>query len=209
VDEPFDQLSRAMASSLPRRHALKLIAATSVGCGLVACGRTADSSTHDGPRTSTTQPLAAPVASGYVLGPEEGEILMRPNGRVVVKVDPRRGSNAMALGVQELNPGAGIPEHKHETADEVLLFQQGHARAVLDGKIVDVAPGSTVYIPHGTWHAVENTGDPIQLLWVVTPPGLEGFFRGVGSPPGAPLKKLTPEEAAEIGRQHGTTYRTK
>jgi len=80
---------------------------------------------------------------------------------------------------------------------------------VLDGKIVDVAPGSTVYIPHGTWHAVENTGDPIHLLWVVTPPGLEEFFRGVGSPPGEPLKKLTPEEAAEIGRQHGTTYKTK
>ena len=146
--------------------------------------------------------------AGYVLGPDEGEVLNRPNGKIVVKVDPQRGSKAMALGTQDLDVGAGIPMHRHETADEVLLFEQGHAHAVLDGKLVDVGPGSTVYVPHGTWHAVKNTGNPIHLVWVVTPPGLEGFFRAVGSPPGQPLKQLTAAEMEEIGRQHGTTFRS-
>ena len=145
--------------------------------------------------------------TGYVLGPDEGEILNRTNGKVVVKVDPRRGSPTMALGTQDLIIGAGIPMHRHETADEVLLFEQGHAHAVLDGKIVDVGPGSTVYVPHGTWHAVQNTGDAIHLVWVVTPPSLVGFFRAVGSAPGDPLKTFTFAEMQEIGRQHGTTFR--
>lgn len=151
----------------------------------------------------------APAPRGYVLGPEEGEVLSRPNGRVVVKVDPRRGSHGMALGTQDLVPGAGIPMHRHETADEVLVIERGHARAVIEGQRIEVSRGSTVFVPRGTWHAVENTGEPIELMWVVTPPGLEGFFRGVGSPPGEPIKHLSPAEMQEIGRQHGTTFRTR
>lgn len=38
MDEQFDRLSRAMAGSLPRRHALKLIAATAAGMGAAVLG---------------------------------------------------------------------------------------------------------------------------------------------------------------------------
>jgi quercetin dioxygenase-like cupin family protein len=146
------------------------------------------------------------VAGGYVLGPEDGEVLVRPNGRIVVKVDPRTGSHSMAVGTQDLDRGAGIPIHRHDTADEVLMIQNGHAHAKLDGRTVEVGPGSAVYVPRGTWHGVENTGEPIHLWWVVTPPGLEEFFRAIGASPGMPVKKLTPVEIAEIGRQHGTVF---
>jgi hypothetical protein len=44
-------------------------------------------------------------------------------------------------------------------------------------------------------------------MWIVTPPGLEGFFREVGSSPGTPLKQLSPAEMEEIGRKHGTSFR--
>ena len=98
--------------------------------------------------------------------------------------------------------------HRHDTADEVLVIQGGHPHAILDGNTVDVGPGSVVYVPRGTWHGVENTGEPIHLWWVVAPPGLEEFFRIIGLPPGAPVKKLTPAEIAEIGRQHGTVFRS-
>jgi quercetin dioxygenase-like cupin family protein len=115
----------------------------------------------------------------------------------------------MALGTQELVGGAGIPMHRHETADEVLIIEHGHAHALIDDKRVEVIPGSTVFVPRGTWHAIENTGDPIKLTWIVTPPGLEDFFRGVGVRPGEPIKKLSPTEVQEIGRQHGTTFRSR
>ncbi|MGK4456133.1 cupin domain-containing protein, partial [Klebsiella pneumoniae] len=70
-------------------------------------------------------------------------VLERSNGKIVVKVYPRRGSNALAVGTQDLVAGAGIPVHRHDTADEVLLIEQGHARAIIDGRMVDVGPGST------------------------------------------------------------------
>jgi len=173
----------------------------------VLIARGAPPSAGSGPGPSAEAPNPSAAGGGYVLGPDEGEVLYRANGKVVVKVDPRRGSPTMGLGTQDLVAGAGIPMHRHEVADEVLLFEQGHAHAVLDGKVVDVGPGSTLYVPHGTWHAVQNTGDPVHLVWVVTPPSLVNFFRAVGSSPGEPVKKLTFSEMQEIGRQHGTTFR--
>lgn len=175
-------------------------------CVAAACAPRATSRAGAPPAHAITE---ARTTSGYVLGPEEGEVLMRQNGRVIVKVDPQRGSQSMALGTQELVAGAGIPMHRHDTADEVLLIQEGHAHAVLEGQTIEVSPGSTVFVPRGTWHAVENTGNPIRLIWIVTPPGLEDFFRGVGSAPDQPLKKLSPGEVQEIGRQHGTTFRSR
>jgi hypothetical protein len=38
MDEQFDRLSRAMAGSLPRRRALRLIAATAAGMGAAMLG---------------------------------------------------------------------------------------------------------------------------------------------------------------------------
>ena len=79
-------------------------------------------------------------------------------------------------------------------------------RRVLGERRVEVGPGATVFVPRGTWHGVENTGEALHLVWVVTPPGLEGFFRAIGAAPGEALKQLTPAQLAEIGRQHGTTF---
>ncbi len=150
---------------------------------------------------------ARPVSRGYVLAPEEGQILRRPNGRVIVKVDPRTGSSRLAMGAQELDAGAGIRVHRHENADEILYIQKGNAQAILGEDRSPVGPGTTIFIPRGVWHGVESTGQGIQLLWVVSPPGIEGFFREIGSPPGSPLKNLTPAEMDEIGRKHGTTFK--
>ena len=172
---------------------------------VVSCGVRA--AHGEAPPPAGSAEATSPAARGYVLGPEDGEVLVRPNGRIVVKVDPRTGSRSMALGTQDLDSGAGIPMHRHDTADEVLIIEGGHAHAMLDGKEVDVGPGSAVYVPRGTWHGVESAGEPIHLWWVVTPPGLEDFFRATGSPSGTPVKKLTPAEIAEIGRQHGTVFR--
>jgi len=63
---------------------------------------------------------------GYVLGPTEGEHLIRSNGHdYLIKVDPSRGSNNMALGTQQVPIGTGILVHQHQTADEVLFVLEG------------------------------------------------------------------------------------
>ena len=152
-------------------------------------------------------PGQRPSAAGYVLAANEGETLLRPTSKVIIKADPRTGSPALAMGTQELYPGAGIPLHKHDQSDEVLFLHQGSAVAVLGDRRTPVSAGATVFIPRGAWHGVESTGQAAQLVWIVSPPGLESFFREAGAPPGRPLKQLTPAQMEEIGRKHGTTFR--
>jgi len=72
-----------------------------------------------------------------------------------------------------------------------------------------VEPGSTIFIPHGVWHGVENPEGELSLIWFVSPPGLESFFRESGSPPGAQPKNLTPEQLEDIRRKHGMRTKPK
>lgn len=144
---------------------------------------------------------------GYVLGPAEGEHLIRNAGSIFIKVDPSKGSNNMALGTQQVPIRAGIPVHQHNEADEVLFVLEGAGFGLLGDARVSVEKGSAIYVPNGVWHGVENPDRELLLLWVVAPPGVEAFFREVSSAPGAPPKQLTREQLNEITQKHGMQFK--
>ena len=144
---------------------------------------------------------------GYVLGPTEGERLIRNAGSIFIKVDPSRGSNNMALGTQQVPIRTGIRVHQHKEADEVLFVLEGTGFGILGDTRTPVEKGSAIYIPKGAWHGVENPDSEMLLLWVVAPPGLEAFFREVSSTPGAPPRQLTPEQLNDIARKHGVQFK--
>jgi mannose-6-phosphate isomerase-like protein (cupin superfamily) len=144
---------------------------------------------------------------GYVLGPAEGEHLIRNAGSLLIKVDPTRGSNNMALGTQQVPIRAGIPVHQHHEADEVLFVLEGSGIGIVGDMRASIEKGSAIYVPTGVWHGVENPDCELLLLWVVAPPGVEAFFREVSSAPGAPPKQLTREQVDEIARKHGMQFK--
>jgi mannose-6-phosphate isomerase-like protein (cupin superfamily) len=136
---------------------------------------------------------------GYVLGPAEGEHLIRSAGSYIIKVDPSRGSNNMAFGTQQVPIRTGILVHQHQEADEVLFVLEGTGFGILGDTRMSVEKGSAIYIPKGVWHGVENPDSELLLA----PPGLETFFREVSSTPGAPPIQLTREQLNEIAHKHG------
>ena len=144
---------------------------------------------------------------GYVLGPTEGEHLIRNAGSIFIKVDPSRGSINMALGTQQVPIRTGIGVHQHHEADEALFVLEDAGFGILGDTRIHVEKGSAVYIPKGVWHGVENPDSELLLLWVVAPPGLEAFFREVASAPGAPPKQLTSEQLNEIAQKHGMQFK--
>ena len=152
-------------------------------------------------------------ARGTVLRATEGEVLVlrRPGGgRVTVKVDPvNTGSSRVAMGTQLMPVGYRIPDHRHQSQDEILFVYQGRGTATLGERQVALEPGTTIYVPEGVWHGVVNDSDePAEIIWVVAPPGLERFFRDMGAPPGVDVAPLSGEEAAEISRKHGVIPKT-
>jgi len=144
---------------------------------------------------------------GYVLGPNEGEHLIRNAGSIFIKVDPSRGSNNMALGTQQVPIGAGIPVHQHNEADEVLFVLEGVGFGIFGDIRMRVEKGSAMYVPNGVWHGIENPDSELLLLWAVAPPGVEAFFREASSVPGAQPKQLTREQLNEIAHKHGMQFK--
>ncbi len=175
---------------------------------VITLGAVSQPARKESVQSSPSTPLPEQSKNGYVLRADEGEALQRGKGNTVtVKVDPKTGSPGMAMGTQVLAPSVGIPIHMHEHEDEVLYVNDGDGVAILNEQRKAIGKGDTVYIPHGIWHGVETHDAGISLLWIVTPPGLEGFFREISTPPGGAPKVLTPAQIEDIGRKHGVRFK--
>jgi quercetin dioxygenase-like cupin family protein len=141
-------------------------------------------------------------ATARVVQPNEGEQLELRNGHAVIKMGPTMGSPRLAMGTQELRAGAGVPVHTHENADEIVFVHGGKGVVIVGGERKHIEAGTTVYVPPGVLHGFENPGESVQLFWVVSPAGLENFFRETGWPPGGEPKALTSQQIDGIRRKH-------
>lgn len=144
-----------------------------------------------------------------LLGSNEGEHLIhfRDRGNILIKLSDANGSDHFALGTQQVMAGAGIPMHRHLEMEEAFYVLQGGGNLILNDEHRSFQPGATIFIPRNTWHGFENPDRELLLLWIVSPAGLDGFFRETCSPPGATPKQLTPGQIKEIARKYGTEFR--
>jgi quercetin dioxygenase-like cupin family protein len=149
-----------------------------------------------------------PVPQGYVLGAGEDEHLIhfRDGGNIFVKVDPVKGSNNLALGTQQLPKGSGIPVHRHPHNDEAFYVLEGSGSVTLNDVRHSCERGGTIFIPKNTWHGFSSPDQELVLLWIMVPPGLDGFFRETCSRPGEPRKELTRQINA-IVLKYGAEFR--
>lgn len=161
------------------------------------------------PRDFTGTQPTPPRGQGYVLSSSEGEHLIhfRDQGNVYIKLGSATGSENLALGSQQVMAGSGIPIHRHFHMDEAFYVLEGSGTVTLNDVRHPFEKGATIFIPKNTWHGFENSDHELLLLWVVTPSGLDGFFREICSPPGAPPKRLTREQVKEIALKYGTEFR--
>jgi mannose-6-phosphate isomerase-like protein (cupin superfamily) len=67
--------------------------------------------------------------------------------------------------------GEEIGEEVHDGIDQLLVFVEGQAEAVLEGQSSRVRSGQAVLVPAGTRHNFVNAGDvPLRLYTVYAPP---------------------------------------
>jgi quercetin dioxygenase-like cupin family protein len=96
-------------------------------------------------------------------------------------------------------PGGGPPPHRHDF-EETFILLEGELEATFRGKKRIVRAGETVHIPANAPHQFHNVStQPVRLLCVCSPAGLEDFFREVGVPVATrttPPPKLDEKEQA-------------
>lgn len=67
-------------------------------------------------------------------------------------------------------PGAGSAPHLQHHEDEAFFVLEGTYSALIGEERVELGPGSYVFVPRGTVHALRNIGtSPARMLIMVTP----------------------------------------
>ena len=148
-------------------------------------------------------------SQGYVLGSGEGEHLahFRDGGDIFIKVGSATGSENIAIGTQQVMVGTGIPIHRHFQMDEAFSVMKGGGIVLLNDVPHKFEQGAAIFIPRNTWHGFENPDQELLLLWLVSPAGLDSFFRDTCNPPGVPPKHWTKDQINQIARKYGTEFK--
>jgi quercetin dioxygenase-like cupin family protein len=152
----------------------------------------------------------APAASAEpaALAAGDGELVYVGRDPVRIKVTAPAGKGRFAMITQDVGPGTNIPIHAHDKEDEIIFIQSGTGEATIAGKTVQLAAGSMLFVPQGTWHGGRNTSSEI-LKWVAiySPSGFEGYFREIGrARPDDPPRPSTPDERAARDLKYAIRY---
>lgn len=137
-----------------------------------------------------------------VLRDGEGDVMGSPlacTDRFMIEGDDADGR--FALVEHTIAPGAlAAPMHMHSKEDEFTYVLEGQFAAMLGDREVQAGPGDLVFKPRGEWHTFWNPGDvPTRVLEIISPAGLEQFFRLVD----APEAEQDPEKIGELAAQVG------
>jgi len=147
----------------------------------------------------------------YVLAVEEGEHLLLGQRRAPfwIKASTATGSHHLTAAMERIRPGDAIPVHRHQDADELIFLHSGSGSIVLGDTEVPLEAGSLAFVPRGTWHGPRNThpSTELHILAVFSKPGIDGYFRSIGSKPGEDPPSLPPSEEADLEKRYGITYR--
>jgi mannose-6-phosphate isomerase-like protein (cupin superfamily) len=132
----------------------------------------------------------------------EGDVLGSPmvcTDRFMIEGDD--SDQRFALVEHTIAPGAlAAPVHMHSNEDEFTFVLEGTFAARLGDSEIEAGPGDLVFKPRGQWHTFWNPGDvPTRVLEIISPAGLEQFFRLVDAPEHEQDLARIGELAASIG----------
>jgi quercetin dioxygenase-like cupin family protein len=131
---------------------------------------------------STTQTARG---RAVVMQPDEGPSFWQPvpaNGHADPKLYPANtGFAGLAMGYQTIAPGSRVRQHSHGDQVELQICFRGRGRVVVNGVSHDLVPGTACLLGEDVTHEIINeSGEDLVMLWVITPPGLENFFEAIG-----------------------------
>lgn len=94
------------------------------------------------------------------------------------------GAKNATLGVAVFPVGSAPPGHVHAAEEELIYIVSGSGELVTPEGIIQLAPGTSVYVPKGLHHATLSRGpEPLELISVFSPPVVPGSYEGLGAAP--------------------------
>jgi len=86
------------------------------------------------------------------------------------------------------------PPHIHHREDEIFYLLEGELTVSVGDRIIKATPGTMVFLPRHVQHSFTIDSEQGRMLVLLTPAGLEGWFKDFSVP--APALTLPPVEEA-------------
>jgi quercetin dioxygenase-like cupin family protein len=127
----------------------------------------------------------------FVIGQTEGDrIDISPGFGVVFRIAGQHTGGAFSVVEHPIQPRALVWPHVHEREDEYSYVLEGEIGVRIGEQELTAGPGAYVVKPRAIPHAFWNpTDQPARLLEIISPAGLEDYFRELGrllAGPGVP-----------------------
>ncbi|MFJ6728474.1 MULTISPECIES: cupin domain-containing protein [unclassified Streptomyces] len=147
-------------------------------------------------------PAPSPSPRHTVLAPGDGDDVGAIGLGIFVKLTGEDTKGAYSLFEYVVPPGlGGPPTHIHSREDELFVCTAGVATVELGGEVHRLRPGAALLMPRGVPHMFYNEGETeTRIVAVVSPPGLENYYRDLSALPPGP-RDMT--KVAEIMDRHG------
>lgn len=89
------------------------------------------------------------------------------------------------------------PPHIHHREDESFYILEGEITASIGGQTIKGTPGTLIFGPRNVAHSFEILSEEVRMLILLTPAGLEGYFKECSVP--APTMTLPPPAEVPYG----------
>ena len=140
-----------------------------------------------------------------VFGLEEGEGNARwwGGGLATIKATGKETDDLYSI-IEILEPqGARAPLHLHRKEDEAFYVLEGEMTFNIADETIKARPGSFVFGPKDVPHTYTVDSGPARLLFLLSPPGFEGFVEAISKP--AKALTLPPSESEGPSNEDDTT----
>ena len=107
-----------------------------------------------------------------VINRHRAAVINTPHGSEIRPLIDRTtsGIERCSLAEEVLPAGKSVGRHYHLETEEVYYILQGEGRMSVGGDTREVAAGDAIFIPRGSTHTLENTGQtPMTILLVCGP----------------------------------------
>jgi mannose-6-phosphate isomerase-like protein (cupin superfamily) len=148
---------------------------------------------------------------GIIVHEDEGIHILTGRRKVPITIKiskAKHGVDGISFCVEDQNPGRKMRIHKHLNNDELIFIHKGEGTLTLDKQSIQVKTGDVAFVPRGTWHGLDNTGNEnLLMIFQYSPAGFEEYFIENGTLAGMPAKEKTEEEYAITEKKYGMVYK--
>lgn len=133
----------------------------------------------------SVRPLVAGETAGEAFVVGQGGLAwfdVVPGERMAIHVPNGRVGGHFTVVESIAAPGAGVPPHIHNGADEYFFVQEGTLHFRCGDTEFDAPAGTSVAIPRGIAHGwVNRTDAPARVVVTFTPGGIEEMFAKIAA----------------------------